>query len=316
MQDFSGQGEALVGWRDSFYDLKPGFAKLPPMSTVLNARPCLARFAKSVWRASETFIAELEVRNLGEKAIPVGTTIDWSFAGQKGEVAIEKAIPPFELAKVGEVRLALSGITQGKQELVFGENRWSVWVFPDERPMAVPAGVTLTADPAVAKAALERGGRVIYTGESRDSETNSFRGVFWSAAWFFPEGRVCAHMGSCVDAAHPALAGFPTEDWTDFQWARLMENSHSHSLEGLSDGFEPIVRGVCDFHRPKSIGTLFELSVGAGRLLVCGYDLERQDPASIRMRNALLDYVASRKFEPKFSAPLDWIKGVKGNDEK
>ena len=313
MQDFSGQGEALVGWLDSFYDPKPGFANAVPLTTVMNARPCLARFSKCVWRAGEMFEAALEVRNLGETAIPAGTRLPWRFADAAGEAFLAEPLRPFELRRVGEVRVALTEKALGKRTLVFGDNRWDIWVLPDERPAAVPEGVVLTEDAATAAAALAKGGRVIYTGESRRSGVVSFRPVFWTAAWFPPARGHHALMGSCVDASHPALRGFPTEDWTDFQWARIMDGAKSHLLEGLPAGYEPIVRGVCDFHNPGSVASLFEMSVGKGRLLVCGYDLAKADPASVRMRNALFGYVASDAFKPRFAVAGDWFATAFGD---
>ena len=313
MQDFSGQGEALVGWLDSFYDPKPGFANAVPLTTVMNARPCLARFSKCVWRAGETFEAALEVRNLGETAIPAGTRLPWRFADAAGEAVLAEPLRPFELRRVGAVRVALTEKALGKRTLVFGDNRWDIWVLPDERPAAVPEGVVLTEDAATAAAALAKGGRVIYTGESRRSGVVSFRPVFWTAAWFPPARGHHALMGSCVDASHPALRGFPTEDWTDFQWARIMDGAKSHLLEGLPAGYEPIVRGVCDFHNPGSVASLFEMSVGKGRLLVCGYDLAKADPASVRMRNALFGYVASDAFKPRFAVAGDWFATAFGD---
>ena len=72
-QDFTGQGEALVGWRDPFYDLKRGFADEPRFASIWGVTNYLARFAKYQWTTAETFRATMQIRNLSPAAISAGT---------------------------------------------------------------------------------------------------------------------------------------------------------------------------------------------------------------------------------------------------
>ena len=69
---FTGQGEALVGWRDPFYALKKGFKDLFAFSTVWGPVCYLARFPRFTYVAGETFRANLEIRNLTEKPLEAG----------------------------------------------------------------------------------------------------------------------------------------------------------------------------------------------------------------------------------------------------
>jgi len=59
VRDYTGQGEALVGWLDAFFDAKAGVSELPPFSSVLRPVVFLARMEKFVLSAAETFAAEL-----------------------------------------------------------------------------------------------------------------------------------------------------------------------------------------------------------------------------------------------------------------
>lgn len=72
-QDFTGQFEAMIGWRDSFYDLKPSVKRLAPFKNVFNSVPHLARFEKYTWSVGETYRATLVVRNITEEPIIEGT---------------------------------------------------------------------------------------------------------------------------------------------------------------------------------------------------------------------------------------------------
>ena len=59
----------MIGWRDSFYDLKPAVKALPPFRDVFNETPHLARFGKYCWSVGETYKATLILRNITEKPI-------------------------------------------------------------------------------------------------------------------------------------------------------------------------------------------------------------------------------------------------------
>lgn len=308
MQDFSGRGEALVGWRDGFYELKPGFRSLPPMAEVINARALLARFPKRVWRVGETFTAELQLRNLSETPVYKGETVIWTFGLRRCTVHLGRDIAPGELVTVARVSLPLSSDFLGRQTLRLGGGEWSVWVLPAEQPAAVPAGVTVTDEFKTAVEALEKGGRVIFTGAGRKTGRALFKSVRWSAACFKPkDGALPPLLGAWVDHVHPALKGFPTADWTDWQWMPLVDGARVYSVAGLAGGFEPIVQGVPDFHHPHALALLFELKAMRGRLLVCGFDLNRTDPASVRFRNALLNYASSEAFVPKCTVSRGWF---------
>ncbi|MCQ2393653.1 MAG: hypothetical protein MJ249_05125 [Kiritimatiellae bacterium] len=308
-QDFSGQGEALVGWRDSFYDIKPGFKGMKPFTSILGPVAFLARFDTSCLTEGDVLSVDLQVRNLTSASVPAGTDYVWTFARTNGTVRLAAPLAPNELRTVGRLALPLKGMKGTKASLTFGSNDWPIWVYPKETPQPIPSEITVTADRTVALAALAVGRRVIYTGRTKDCGKGSFRSVFWSAAWFSPSAGAFATMGSCVDAKHPLFRAFTTEDWTDRQWKRLCEASRLHRLDGLPTTYDPIVRGVPDFHHPASVASLFELSYGKGRLVVCGFPLDGTACEEIRFRNALLAYVNDNTaFAPKVEAPAGWLE--------
>ena len=73
VQDYTGQAEALVGWRDPFYALKTGFRGLSPFSRVWGPICFLARFPRFTYEVGETYQATLQIRNLTEKPLEAGT---------------------------------------------------------------------------------------------------------------------------------------------------------------------------------------------------------------------------------------------------
>ena len=293
VQDYTGQAEALVGWRGPFYDLKRGFRDLPAFNTVWGPVCFLARFAKFTWVAGETFRARLQVRNLTDRTLPAGTVYPYELGGAKGTLTLASDVAPGLLGEAGEVTLPLTAaMTRTKQTLRFGSNAWNFWVYPQETACAMPADVVETADPEEMKRSVRAGKTVLYEGPSFRCGKGQFKSVYWSARWFPVENTVTAALGTWFDKGHPALAGFVTDAFTDWQWYNLAESGRVYALAGMPRDYRPIGLSVNDFHFSEFAATLFEAKVGGGRLLVCGYDLRKDDPAAKRLRASLAAYLA------------------------
>ena len=65
-----------------------------------------------------------------------------------------------------------------------------------------------------------------------------------------------------------------------------------------------------DFHRNNKVGSIFELKVGQGSLLVCGYDLEEEIPVAKQLKKSLLDYINSPDFNPEIQVGYDWMENI------
>ena len=351
-QDFTGQFEAMIGWRDSFYDLKPSVKALPPFRDIFNELPHLARFGKYCWSVGEAYKATLLVRNLTEKPILEGTEFKAVVAGRppcrEYTFRLAKTINPGEVGIVGEVSLPLTEEMAGKGFVLrFGSNAWPFWVFGMARSPSAPSSVRAarwsaptdgravaprppntileTASFDAAIAALANGGTVLYTGPSAKSAKSHFKPVYWSTVHFKSANAELSTLGYCVRADHPALRGFPTEDWADWQWYTLVEDGVKHGIADLAGAcvpcgsggrgatalpcVEPIVQPVPDLHYSTFMGMLFELKVGEGRLMVCGLNLsDRTKPEVNAMRASILSYMESQDFNPPISIEADKFK--------
>ena len=325
MRDYTGQGEALVGWYDAFFDAKPALGEVPPFSVLAGATPCLAKFPKFLWTSNETFTARLLVRNELADAIPAGTRWRWSFGAHSGWAAAEKPIPAGGLADVGGISVELSGFAApGRHELRFGDNSWRIYVLPRIRtPDPLPEGVLITSDPAAATKALAAGGRVIYTGRSAKSDITTFKPIYWSTGLFATD-RKHIGFGAVVDADHPALAPTGCDYWMDEFWRKLFtdgkRSATSHRLEGLPADFRPIITVVPDLHHSYFISPFFEVKVGEGRLIVCGLQIDANSTSARLFKRTLWRYVVSDDFNPKWQVSPEWFTDVfltrKGPKEK
>ena len=147
------------------------------------------------------------------------------------------------------------------------------------------------------------GKKVLFLPAAKEKFANALPGkflpVFWSPIWF--PTQVPNTMGILCDPAHPALAAFPTEFYSNWQWWDLLNESQSVILDATPAEFRPIVQVIDNFSRNHKLGNVFEARAGKGRLLVCTIDLaslEKSSPAARQLLASLYAYVGSDRFQP------------------
>lgn len=74
-------------------------------------------------------------------------------------------------------------------------------------------------------------------------------------------------LGCLIDADHPALRDFPTESYSVPEWYRLITHSHCDNLDGTD--IEPIVWVIDHPSRAQRLGLLYLRPTAHGDLLVC-----------------------------------------------
>jgi hypothetical protein len=134
--------------------------------------------------------------------------------------------------------------------------------------------------------------------ESANTLATHFLPVFWSLSWFKQQPGT---FGILCNPKHPALASFPTEEHSDYQWFDVTQNSRAFILDDTPTDFRPIVQVIDDFHRNHKLGAIFETRLGESKLVVCGLDLETDldhRPAARQLRASLLAYMHGRDFAP------------------
>jgi hypothetical protein len=312
LQDFPGQLEALVGLLDSFWDSK-GILSPAQFRQFLSETVPLLRFAKFTWTNDETFRASAQVAHYG-KAPLVSTVFEWTVTDESGAVRASgklapRTVPNGNVTALGEIAVPLAGLPQATRlrvELRIPRteirNEWDVWVYPKTRAPEDQGNVTIAHQlDAATLQALRQGGKVLllWPAGTRASSTMAtrFLPIFWSGLSFRQPGT----MGILCDPQHPALAGFPTEEHSNWQWWELLQRAPAFILDDTPAGFRPLVQVIDDFHRHHKLGAVFETRVGAGALLVSSLDLESelpQRPVASQLRRSLLAYMNSPRFQP------------------
>ena len=310
LHDFPGQGTALVGILDAFWDSK-GLVDPADHRHYCGPVVPLLRLPKRTYTTAETLTAVAEVAHFGPAEI--SDRPRWKLTGPGGVVEAAGEWPravyePGDLYRIGSLSCSFSKIpTASKLNLTVSvgaySNTWDLWVYPAGPKPVPPSGVTVSRSLTETLAALKAGGKVLLLadrGSLEKSVAGSFAPVFWSPVWFSGQG--AATMGILCDPQHPALAEYPTEYHTNWQWYDLLQRSRSMILDGTPRGFRPIVQVIDNFTRNQKLGCLIEAGVGAGKLVVCSMnlwdDLEHR-PAARQMLASLFAYMASPKFDPK-----------------
>jgi len=241
LQDFPGQGTALVGMMDAHLTPKPAdFARPERFAAFFAPVVLLACFDRYTYEAGEWFTADLRVANYGRQTL--AGPLCWRIAegrtilGQ-GTLDAPAGWPAGGLREAGRIRWQMPG---------------------DARPQAdlrrIEAGASALID-------LPADGT-----ECPASVRCQFSTDFWSVGTF-PEQE--GTMGLLIRAEHPALKDYPTGTASNWQW---WTQSHGRAFR-LPRTIEPVVRVLDSVTRLDNLGLLWEARLGKGRLLVSGMDL-------------------------------------------
>jgi hypothetical protein len=321
LHDYLGQGTALVGLLDTFWESK-GYASAERFRRFNGETVPLARVTRLVLTSADTLDVPVEIAHYGKEALR-GARPWWKVVDEAGASVAGGSFPSADLpvgrnAQLGRIALPLAGLkAPAKYRLVVGlagttfENDWNFWVYPQRVAADAPADVLVTRAWPEAEARLAAGGKVLYLPRKADLDWTSPPladvPVFWNRLMSPGWGRM---LGTWVDTNHPALAGFPTASHHDWQWTELVAGARAMNLDRLPRGLQPIVQPIDDWNRNTTLGLLFEARVGKGRLMVSTADLvNRLDERVVarQLRRSVLDYMASAAFDPQTSiAPAEF----------
>jgi len=327
LQDYPGQGTALVGMLDAFMDSK-GLVTPETWRESCSEIVPLARFARMTWTTGEVFEAELELAHYGAQDI-AAAQIGWQIEEEGGRVMAsgKEAVTTLQqggLRKLGRIRVALnSARAPARHTLVVTvtdsgksyRNRWPLWIYPDKPTLAVPQGVSLVrAYDERTRTLLRQGRRVLLIPDSR-SWANTVKGGYATDYWCWPMfNNTPGTMGLLCDPAHPALAAFPSSFHSERQWSVLCHAATPVILAQAPSGFRPIVQVIDNLERNEKLGLILEAQVGEGSLLICAVDLLslQQHPEARQLLSSLLGYAASPAFAPSSKWTEEMLGGILG----
>lgn len=325
LHDFPGQGTALVGILDPFWEEK-GYISPKEFSKFCNETVPLARFKKLVFNTDEMVEADLEVAHFGEKELQ-SVVPSWTITDIQGNVIKKGTLAPADLKwgngiQLGKISESIP-VESAKQfyfefEVAGFVNGWNFWIYPAKLPEISDNILVVKSLTKETISSLEKGGKVLLSVETGSVKVGKggevgigFSSIFWNTAW--TNGQKPNTLGILCDPKHPALADFPTEYYCNYQWRDAMSHSNAISLESFSSGIKPIVRVIDDWVTNRQLALVFEAKVGKGKILISGInltnDLEKR-PEAQQLLFSLRKYMASERFAPVATLKVEEIKGL------
>ena len=323
LQDYPGQGSAYVGILDAFMESKGLIAPEEWRHFCSEVVPlfCTEKFC---WTNDEALTGEVEIANYSESDLN-SKQLSWTLTDSKQQV-LDKGVLPLqvkqgELAKVGTLKPAIASVRKAeKVTLALSidgtpyRNDYSLWIYPAaDKEVAPSEDICVTDDLDAHLKYLTEGGKVLWFPSKDKHKDQTVGGLFQTDYWNYRMFRtICENLdrpvspgtlGILTDPGHPALADFPTEFHTKWQWFPIIKQSYPMILDRLSDDYRPIVQVIDNVERNHKLGLLFEFKVGNGKLLVCMSDLKavQDKPEARQFYRSILEYMESSAFAPSYS---------------
>ncbi len=324
LQDFPGQGTALVGILDAFMDSKNVITAEEWRQFCNDVVPLLV-FDKYCWTNREIFSAKIQVANYGPSAIKNNLSWNVVMNGRVVESGASgnKVIPQGELFSMGKIEVSLARVTT-PQKLTISltientqyKNSYSVWVYPEIKEARPDPEISISS--AVDQKTinlLKQGKKVLLFPDAASVKKNSLAGLFPPDFWNYGMFKGISEwvkkpvspgtLGILTNPEHPLFSSFPTDFYTNRQWFSIIKNSNPLILDITDKSYRPVIQVIDNVERNHKLGLVFEFKVGEGKLLVCMSDLRRlkDRPEAVQLYSSMLDYMRSADFNP--GHPID-----------
>ena len=345
LNDYSGQGTALVGLTDVFFDDK-GYMTSEEFREFCSPIVPLAKMPKFTYKSDETFVADVELNQFSDADMK-NAKIHWSLTpAPKTQGDIMLLNQPAPLAEgdfdardfpvggnipIGRISVPLSEVEEASRYTLSVSipgtevrNHWDIWVYPTqlttkvkyEKKSWIPKGIYVT-DSLDAKAikTLNKGGKVLICAGGKvtygKEVVQQFTPVFWNTSWF--KMRPPHTTGILVDNAHPIFDLFPTDYHSDLQWWELVNRAQVMQFTDFPTDFQPLVQSIDTWFVSRKIGMLFEAKVGKGKLVMTTMDITNNLDKRIvarQMRESILSYMQSDKFAPAWDININNVSDL------
>ena len=327
LNDYPGQGTALVGVTDVFYGEK-GYVKPQEWREFCSDIVPLSSFPKFTYTNNEEFEADVMINNYSGKTL-CNADIRWEIANENDTLATGrfalKDIANAQLIPLGHVDVELNKVEKAAKYTftvyVSGmdvRNHWDIWVYPNVsssvnkhkiKNINTVLGkiiddiyVTDTLDVRADKI-LRKGGKVLICAAGKVSYgkevKQQFTPVFWNTSWF--KMRPPHTTGIYVDKGHPVFKHFPTDCHSDMQWWELVNKTQVMQFTDFPKDFQPTVQSIDTWFVSRKIGMLFEAKIGKGKLMMTSMDIINNTEKRIvaqQLFYSILEYMKSEDFKP------------------
>jgi hypothetical protein len=318
LHDFPGQGTALVGILNPFFESK-GYVTPEEFRMFCNETVPLARMEKQVFLSNETFKADIEISHFGANPLKDNMVICKLIRENKDTLIIKvfKNIPigtgncidigsfsfDLSLAKITKAQKIRLEVSIDKTPFI---NHWDFWVYP-EKQLIEKGSVLITETLDLnARQVLEKGGSVLLLTYGKVGKTKGaqvaigFSSIFWNTAW--TNNQAPHTLGILCDPKHPVFDDFPTEYHSNWQWWDPVTHSQAMIIDGFPADLKPLIQPIDTWFENRRLALAFEAKTNGGKLLVCSIDLKDlsfERVVSKQLLKSILMYMNGVEFDPE-----------------
>ncbi|MCD7898916.1 MAG: beta-glycosidase [Bacteroides sp.] len=322
IQDFPGQGTALVGLLDAFMDSKG--LTTPEEFSSFNAEVVPLWESQSyTWYNHETLTGTIKLFNYAKENLK-GVTIDWQLIDSQTGLCLKSGAVTHQevtrgLADMGTVAINLTDIKEAKaMQLSLSvrntryNNKYNLWVYPKvvlKKPSSVEVFTQVNEE---LWKTLRQGKKVLLMPSADTYPEQTVGGLFTNDYWNYSMFKTISEnagkpvspgtLGYLIENEHPLFRYFPTSFHSDWQWWAPARNARPIIMDSLSSEVGMIVEAIDNAERNHKLGVLFECKIGKGKLLVCMADLMKgkEYKECEQLQNAIYHYMNSAAFAPKY----------------
>lgn len=323
LQDFTGQGTALVGMLNAFMENK-GLIYPYEWQQFCSDTVLLAELPGLIFSAGENVNISVKLAVFRPETM-IDPSVELSVSDGKEILISEKRISLGEyycgVYKLNDFAVKMPEISHPQKLIIHVKivgtnikNRYDIWVYPEVQSRDFDENIIITGSITEACKNLKQGKKVLlYPAHLND--TNSISGTYCTDFWCYPMFRSISEsmskpvpvgtLGLLIEKEHPIFHNFPTEFYTTAQWYDIVSDSRAFILDGKE--IEPVIWSIDNFERNHKLGNIFELKAGQGKLLVCTADLRKIQssyPAKW-LEYSILRYISSEEFNPKAEIEID-----------
>lgn len=327
LQDFPGQGTAMVGVLDSFFKTK-NLISPQKWRQFCSAQVIMAKFAAFTHFAGDELPVELVLSNFGMAdlcGVPTlelwqgeactakyelqQTTVSRGCVRSVGQLAL--TLPVLDRAVELEMRIALGDI----------HSSYPLWVYPRAACAKAAENVLLSSCLSEREREALRAGKNVVVFSANASIDHSIEGFytpdFWCWPMFSAESEALGYpvapgtMGLLIDADHPLFDLFPTRGYTQQQWHTIAYHARPLIMDAFTPKVKPIVRVIDNFSRNHDLALIFEANVENGKLLFIASDVlaHLDKPQVCMLHDCAVRYAASMDTAPNTIA-FDALKSM------
>ena len=314
LQDFPGQGTALVGMMNSHMEPKPySFARPKRFREFFRESRIFVKMPRYTYEEGEHLTAEVEVANFGKESITgeLGWTLgyrDCAVNSGRGELRCDRAdrqknCPPGTYTSLGrlDIPLEVKGVSAALILTVsIGDctSTYPVWVYQKTSPECPKNVYETRVFDEQTRAVLQNGGRVYLSPDAdRESLPNSiktqFTTDFWSVGTFAEQE---GGMGQLIDTEHPIFRNFPTDFHTDWQWWIVA----GKRAVILPRSMKSVITEMDSYAFLRPMAQLIEFNCLNGKVLLSTMELHKslQYPEARALQAAIYEYLSGEEFRP------------------